>query len=125
MAAPETSEAMRAVAAAVSGPDTPSEAAVASKPRTDAIWALILSGPAVSFMLMSIVLFLATPNIPFLKGLFDKWPADVAEARIQALAAIAMVLAFILAVVVFRLASGGLKKVEAKAGPGSLTVESN
>lgn len=51
------------------------------------------------------------------------WPEVVAERRVEALAGIGLALIAILGVVVFRLASGGLKRVEAKAGPAGLTVE--
>ena len=54
---------------------------------------------------------------------FLPWPVAVAQARVQGICAIAMCLSAILGVVVFRMASGGLKRVEAKAGPAGLSID--
>lgn len=115
---PETA-AMAQVAAAVTGPGTPEAAHVTSTPNKDAALALSLAGPALSLMIIGCVVILANP-----KWLgTPAWPDAVAEARVQSIAAVAIGLCLILAVVVFRLASGGLKRVEAKAGPGSVLIE--
>lgn len=117
----EAAKAMEAVAAATRGADTPEAAAVVAKPSDTAIRTLALAGPALSIMIMAIVAAIASaPGWRWL-GL-PEWPDDVAGVRVQALAGIAMALVAILGVVVFRLASGGLKRVEAKAGPAELTV---
>ena len=52
------------------------------------------------------------------------WPEAVAAERVKGLVWIGLSQCAILGVVVFRLASGGLKRVEAKAGPAELTVTS-
>jgi fumarate reductase subunit D len=111
---------MAAVAAAVTGDGTPASAAVTARPERATLWALILAGPAISSMLCGIVLLLV----------YVLWP-DVVKVNngqvmrdiVQACGAIALVLSSILGVVVFRLASGGLKKVEAKAGPAGINIE--
>ncbi|GLK49478.1 hypothetical protein GCM10017620_24510 [Brevundimonas intermedia] len=122
MTDPAAAEAMKAVAAATHGPDTPEAASVIAKPTDIAIRALGLAGPALSLMIMAIVAAIASAPAWRWLGL-PEWPDEVAAVRIQALAGIAMALTAILGVVVFRLASGGLKRVEAKAGPAGLTVE--
>lgn len=121
MTDPAAAEAMASVAAATRGPDTPETASVVAKPTDTAIRTLALAGPALSLMIIFIVAVIASaPGWRWL-GL-PEWPSDVAAVRIQSLAGIAGALCAILGVVVFRLASGGLKKVEAKAGPTALTV---
>lgn len=118
--APAEAQAMAAVAAAVTGPDTPAAAAVVARPERATLWALILAGPAISAMLSGVVAILAFwwwPDVVNLKAL------DVMTNMVRVLGAIAFCLSGILGVVVFRLASGGLKKVEAKAGPAGLNIE--
>lgn len=122
MTDPQAAEAMKAVADATKGPDTPEAATVVAKPSDTAIKTLALAGPALSIMIMSIVAAIASAPAWRWLGL-PEWPESVASVRVQALAGIAMALVAILGVVVFRLASGGLKRVEAKAGPAGLTVE--
>lgn len=107
-------------AKAVSGPGTPDSAAVVAKPETWAVRGLVLAGPALSVMVMGCVGAMV----------FIFWPDAVAGKYVgvmtdlvRAVGTIASVLAAILGVVVFRLASGGLKRVEAKAGPAGITVE--
>lgn len=112
-------DAIAAVAAAVTGEGTPEAARVLSSPNRDATRMLALAGPALSAMIAGCVLILANPAWLGLAS----WPDAVAEARVQSIAAVAVALCAILAVVVFRLASGGLKRVEAKAGPGSVLIE--
>lgn len=121
MTDPAATEAMKIVSEATRGPDTPEAAAVVAKPSDTAIRTLALAGPALSIMIMAIVAAIASAPAWRWLGL-PEWPDDVAGVRVQALAGIAMALVAILGVVVFRLASGGLKRVEAKAGPAELTV---
>lgn len=116
---PSEAEALSAVAAAVSGEGTPEAARVTSAPDRDAARMLALAGPALSAMIAGCVLILANPAWLGLAA----WPDGVAEARVTAIASVAVALCAILAVVVFRLASGGLKRVEARAGPGSVVIE--
>lgn len=119
-APPPEAQAMAAVAAAVTGPDTPAAAAVVARPERATLWALILAGPAVSAMLTAVVFALVIlwwPDAVELKAL------GVMTDMVRVLGGIAAFLAGILGIVVFRLASGGLKKVEAKAGPAGLNIE--
>lgn len=106
-------EALAAVTAAVTGPGTPDSATVVARPERFNVWAIALAGPAISSMIIGVLLLIG----------LRPWPDAVAETRVQALAGIGMALTAILGVVVFRLASGGLKRVEAKAGPGSVLIE--
>jgi hypothetical protein len=122
MTDPEAAKAMEAVAAATKGADTPEAASVVARPLEAAVKMLAWAGPALSVMIMSIVAALASAPAWRWLGL-PEWPDEVAAVRVQALAWIAGALVAILGVVVFRLASGGLKRVEAKAGPAGLTVE--
>ncbi|RZJ40937.1 MAG: hypothetical protein EON87_17130 [Brevundimonas sp.] len=125
MSDPAAAEAMKAVTAAVTGPDTPESATVTAKPSDWAVRMLAFAGPALSVMVGWIISIIGGTGV----GLFGWtiiapiiWPEVVAPDRIKALAALGMALCAILGVVVFRLASGGLKRVEAKAGPAELTV---
>lgn len=127
MSDPAATDAMASVAAAVTGPGTPESAAVTAKPTEWAVRMLALAGPALSALVAWIVVIVGGSGL----GLFGLtilrptlWPAGVAEWRVKGLVAIALALCAILAVVVFRLASGGLKRIEAKAGPASLTASS-
>lgn len=122
MSDPAATEAMSAVAAAVTGPGTPDAATVVAKPAPWAVWALALAGPALSLMVAWIIMLIGGSPAWRWLGL-PIWPEAVAERRIEALAGIGLALIAILGVVVFRLASGGLKRVEARAGPAGLTVE--
>lgn len=122
---PQAADAMASVAAAVTGPDTPESAAVVAKPTEWAVRMLALAGPALSTMVAWVIAIIGGSGIGLFGLTFVKptlWPEAVAERRVEALAAIALALCAILAVVVFRLASGGLKRIEAKAGPASMTV---
>lgn len=112
-------EAMKVVADATSGPGTPDTAAVVARPERSPVWALILAGPAISAMVCSVLWLLA----------YKIWPEASASRMealmrdvVRAIAAIGCILSVILGLIVFRLASGGLKRVEAKAGPAELTV---
>lgn len=122
MTDPAAAEAMKAVAAATKGPDTPEAATVVAKPSEWVVWALALAGPALSLMVAWIIMLIGGSPAWRWLGL-PVWPEAVAERRVEALAGIGLALIAILGVVVFRLASGGLKRVEAKAGPAGLTVE--
>ena len=116
---PDPADALAKAAAAVTGPGTPNAASVQSTPSSRALWALIGAGPAISAMVLACLWLLA----------FRMWP-DVVEWRAVGLAerivvgvtGIAMVLAVLLGLVVFRLASGGLKSVSPRAFGGSLEV---
>lgn len=114
--------ALTSAAAAVTGPDTPNRATVSTAPPKWAVWALVLAGPAVSAMLVGCVAVLA----------FRFWPDVVAwkepglgEKIVLGVSSVAMALAIILGLVVFRLASGGLKSVSAKALGGSLEIQTD
>ncbi len=122
MTDPAATEAMNAVAAATKGADTPETATVVARPAPWAVWALALAGPALSLMVAWIIMLIGGSPAWRWLGL-PIWPEVVAERRVEALAGIGLALIAILGVVVFRLASGGLKRVEAKAGPAGLTVE--
>ena len=121
---PAAAEAMASVAAAVTGPGTPETAAVTAKPSDWAVRMLALAGPALSSLVAWVIAIIGGGFILFGVTIVRPvgWPEAVAEKRVEALAAIALALCAILAVVVFRLASGGLKRIEAKAGPASMTV---
>jgi hypothetical protein len=122
---PAASEAMASVAAATKGPDTPETASVVAKPNDWAVRMLALAGPALSSMVAWIIAIIGGGGLALFGLTLIRptiWPEAVAERRIEALAAIGLALCAILAVVVFRLASGGLKRIEAKAGPASMTV---
>lgn len=124
MTDPAAAEAMASVAAAVTGPGTPDSAAVTAKPSDWAVRMLALAGPALSTLVAWVIAIIGGGIVVFgvtiVRPTF--WPEAVAERRIEALAAIGLALCAILAVVVFRLASGGLKRIEAKAGPASMSV---
>lgn len=121
---PAAAEAMASVAAAVTGPGTPETAAVTAKPNDWAVRMLALAGPALSSLVAWVIAIIGGGFVLFGVTIVRPvgWPEAVAEKRVEALAAIALALCAILAVVVFRLASGGLKRIEAKAGPASMTV---
>lgn len=116
---PEHLQALAEAAKAVTGEGTPEAATVTSKPPESTVWMLVWAGPAVSLLLVFIIAAIAGPAWLGLQP----WPTTVAEARVNALAGLGVGLCVILAMVVFRLGSGGLKRVEAKAGPGSIVVE--
>lgn len=118
----DPSETLAKAAQAVTGPGTPESAAVVAKPEAWALRALVGAGPALSGMIALAVAAMV----------FIFWPDAVAGKHVsvmtdivRAVGAIAGVLSAILGVVVFRLASGGLKRVEARAGPAGLTVETD
>lgn len=109
----EAADALKVAADAVSGPDTPNAAQVVAQPARAPLWALLGAGPALTAVLCWIIWILA----------YKAWPEAVAESRVQMLGAIALAMAGILGLVVFRLASGNLKRFEARAGPGSISID--
>lgn len=89
--------------------------------RTYPMWVLPAAGPALSFMISAVVVFIAAPRWPWLS--LSPWPDAVAAERVAALASVAGLLVAILGVVVFRLASADLRRIEAKGAGGSLTID--
>jgi hypothetical protein len=115
----EAAEALTQVAAAVSGPDTPNRATVASTPSKGTAITMILAGPAISGGIVGLVWLLS----------FHHWPDVMAVKEyklagkiLDALTLLCTILAVLLGVVIFRLASGGLKSITAKALSGSIEV---
>ena len=124
----EAAQLLEAAAKATSGPDTPDAAVVKTNPPELSLRMLALAGPALTACIMVIVFLIAGTGLRVLWILtlvpaLD-WPDRVAEARINGLVGIAGILALILGVVTFRLASGGLRRAEVKVGPAEITVES-
>lgn len=118
----EASEALAQVAQAVTGEATPEGAAIQAKPSRSATWALVLAGPALSAMLAAVVAILSFHFWPDVIG----WESiELAGKIIWALTIVACVLAGLLGLVVFRLASGSLKSISAKAGPGSIDIQTD
>lgn len=125
MTDPAATEAMNAVAAAVTGPGSPDSATVVAKPAVWTVWALALAGPVASVMIiagMVVAAFIYWPDAILLEP-GRREAAAVMEKIVVGTFTVIGILAAILGVVVFRLASGGLKRVEARAGPAGLTVE--
>lgn len=125
-ASPSPVEILKAAADATTGPGTPDAATVVSAPSTLSLRALVLAGPTLSAMICWIVLIISGVGIGFGGLVFwpgIPWPESVAPERIQGLMAIAMSLCGILGVIVFRLASGNLKRAEVKVGPAGITVD--
>lgn len=113
-------DALTTVAASVTGPGTPNVATVKSAPDRMARWALILAGPAISAMLMACVAILTWVFWPDVV----KWQEpELGRAVIQGIAWVALMLAGLLGLIVFRLASGSLKSVSARALGGSLEID--
>lgn len=124
----ETAALLEAAAAATSGPDRPDAAVATTKPPEVSLRMLALAGPALTACIMVIVFLIAGTGLRVL-WILDvvppiAWPDRVAESRINGLVGIAGILALILGVVTFRLASGGLRRAEVKVGPAEITVES-
>ena len=121
---PEATEALKSVAAAVTGNGSPESAAVVTGPPAWTVRMLSLAGPALSVMIGWVIAILGGGLVIFGMTLVRavSWPEAVAGARVQGLTWIGLALCAILAVVVFRLASGGLKRIEAKAGPAEMKV---
>lgn len=118
----QAAEALTAAAAAVTGPTTPDRAAVQSGPNPWTLAALVLAGPAISAMLMWVVWLIVFRLWPQVVG----WErVDLASQIIQTLGFLSIGLAGLLGIVVFRLASGGLKSVSAKALSGSIDIQTS
>ena len=125
--APEAAAILKAAAAATTGPGTPDAATVTSKPPELALRMLAMAGPALTACVMWIAIAIAGAGlrvfwIPVVPAI--SWPAHVADVRLQGLVAIATILASILGIVTFRLASGSLRRAEVKVGPANIVVES-
>lgn len=118
---PEAVAAMDAVASAVKGPGTPDTASVITRPERFMILFMAGGGVALTAVVVGIVLLVGSPSWRWL-GL-PVWPDNVAEARVTGLVTIAMGLCGIIALIMFRMASRNLTRFEAKAGPGSITLE--
>lgn len=115
-------DALTQAAASVTGPGTPNVATVKTGPSRWTTWALVLAGPAISAMLCGVVWVLVWKLWPDIIG----WESiELARRVVDALGVIAVTLAALLGVVVFRLASGSLKSIKAVAGPGSLDIQSD
>lgn len=121
-AATPEAQAMSAVAAAVRGPGTPDHAAVKATPSPYAIWALILGGPALS---LGIVAMCATVVWKFWPDAVVLRSVPLMDRIITGWFAVVCGLVAALCLVVFRLAAGGLKRVDARAGPAGLTIETD
>lgn len=124
----EAAALLEAAAKATTGPGSPDAAIATTKPPEVALRMLALAGPALTACIMVIVFLIAGTGLRVL-WILDvvpaiAWPDRVAEARINGLVGIAGILALILGVVTFRLASGGLRRAEVKVGPAEITVES-
>jgi hypothetical protein len=126
---PETAQLLEAAAKATTGPGSPDAAVASSKPPELTLRVLALAGPALSACIMTIVFLIAGTGLRIFWILqvvpAVSWPDRVAEARINGLVGIAGILSIILGIVVFRLASGGLRRAEVKVGPAEITVESS
>lgn len=112
-------EALTAVAASVTGPGTPNVATVKATPDRSARWALVLAGPAISALLVGCIAILSWKFWPDVVA----WKSEsLGEKIVIGVSSVAMVLAILLGLVVFRLASGSLKSVSARALGGSLEI---
>jgi hypothetical protein len=115
-------DALATAAAAVTGPGTPNAATIKTTPDRSARWALILAGPAISAMLVGCIAILTWVFWPDVV----RWKEPgLGEKIILGVSSVAMVLAILLGLVVFRLASGGLKSVTARALGGSLEINTD
>lgn len=113
--------AMQAVSEAVKGADTPGQASVSARPERGATLYMAGGGVALTVVVVGIILLVGSPRWDWLK--LPLWPDSVAEARVTGLVAIALGLCGIIALIMFRMASKNLTRFEAKAGPGSITLE--
>lgn len=117
----DAAAAMAAVASAVKGAGTPDSASLIAKPERFSILYLAGGGIALTGVLVGIILLVGSPRWPWL-GL-PIWPDAVAEARITGLVTIAVSLSGIIGLIMFRLASRNLTRFEARAGPGSIIID--
>lgn len=117
---------LAAAAEATTGPGTPDAATIVSAPSALSLRALVFGGPAISAMVSWIILIISGVGIGWGSIVLwpaVEWPREVAGDRIRGLMAIALSLCAILGVIVFRLASGNLKRAEVKVGPAGITVD--
>lgn len=113
-------ETLTSVAQAVTGPETPSNATVQTAPSKWPTFALVWAGPFVSLL---IVLCIWAMTFQFWPGAMSLKSEDLGGKIIVGIDTLSTLLAVILGVVVFRLASGGLKSVKATALSGSLEIQ--
>lgn len=114
--------AMASVAAAVTGPGTPDAAHVRAEPPKYAVWALILAGPALSAGIIAMGLVVV---VKFWPDLVTLRAIEILGRVIWGWFGVMCALVGALCLVIFRLAAGGLKKVDARAGPAGLTIETD
>jgi uncharacterized membrane protein len=112
MAENDIGQMANAVAASVTGPNSPDSVKV-SRPTTSAIWTL--------FAALAIVCAFAAAVIAILT--WHVWPAGTAPQRIQFLGWMGIIAVGCIPVIVFALASPWVGKIEASAGPGHITLE--
>lgn len=121
-------ELLKAAADATDGTNRPDAAAISSTPPPLALRVLALAGPALSAMIILVLIILAGTGLRIFWILEVvppvEWPEHVAETRVAGIVAIGMALCATLGVVTFRLASGGLRRVEVSVGAAGLKVES-
>lgn len=117
----DAAAAMAAVASAVKGDGTPDSASLVAKPERFAVFYLAGGGIAMTGVLVGIILLVGSPRWPWL--MLPIWPDSVAEARITGLVTIAVSVTGLLGLIMFRLASRNLTRFEARAGPGSIVID--
>lgn len=117
----DAAAAMAAVASAVKGNGTPDSASLVAKPERFAVFYLAGGGIAMTGVLVGIILLVGSPRWPWL--MLPIWPDSVAEARITGLVTIAVSVTGLLGLIMFRLASRNLTRFEARAGPGSIVID--
>lgn len=122
----QSADIVKALGEATTGVGTPDAASITAKPEPFTVRMLALGGPAISLMIAFFGVLIAGTGIKVLGMTLVPsvaWPDVVAGERVSALKWTIVALCVILAVIVYRMASGSLKRFEAKAGPGSLTLE--
>lgn len=118
---------LRAAAEVTSGEGTPEAARIRATPQVMTVRVLALAGPAISAMIFVAMILLAGTGyyvwrLQIIPPVF--WNSATDGARVTGIVWIGLALCTILGVVTFRLASGGLRKVEARVGPAGITVDS-
>lgn len=93
-------------------PPPPADVAQIKVDRQAPMWAVILAGPAISLILIGVILILSFRLYP------TEFP-EVAQAIVAAVGGIGMVLAGLLGIIVFRLAAGDVKSIRATLPAGS------
>jgi fumarate reductase subunit D len=124
---PDIDTTLAAASAAVTGDQTPEAIRTTQSVDTRLIWALIGAGPALSGMVLLLVVILRGFELALILWLTSRPDAlqQVAGLAVAALNGIVYVtfgLVFCLALVIWRLA--GVKRMEAKAGPVAAVVDS-